>query len=163
VPGDGLGLLWCTTPTPADFTLRLEWMRTRDDDNSGVFVLFPHPDSKGYENTAWVGVDFGFEVQIDEKGDAPVHRTGAIYDQAGQTLTQIPALPPGRWNEFEIRVQGQSYKVFLNGTQVAAFTFVPGSDAFHPDRALPGTAGVPRYVGVQAHTGRVLFRKIRIR
>jgi choline dehydrogenase-like flavoprotein len=163
VPGDGLGLLWCTMPTPADFTLRLEWMRTRDDDNSGVFVRFPHPDSKGYENTAWVGVDFGFEVQIDEHGDAPIHRTGAIYDQAGQTLTQIPALPPGKWNEFEIRVQGQTYKVFLNGTQVTAFTFAAGSDAAHPDRGLPGTAGVPRYVGVQAHTGRVLFRKIRIR
>ncbi|PYQ64471.1 MAG: hypothetical protein DMF53_07400 [Acidobacteria bacterium] len=163
VPGDGLGLLWCTTPTPADFTLRLEWMSTRDDDNSGVFVRFPHPDSKGYENTAWVGVDFGFEVQIDEHGDVPIHRTGAIYDQAGQTLTQIPALPPGQWNQYEIRVTGQTYTVLLNGTQVTVFTFTPGSDATHPDRGLPGTAAVPRYVGVQAHTGRVLFRKIRIR
>lgn len=162
VPGDGLGLLWCTTPTAADFTLRLEWMRTREDDNSGVFVRFPHPDSKGYDNTAWVGVDFGFEVQIDEHGDAPIHRTGAIYDQAGQTLTQIPALPPGQWNQYEIRVKGQTYTVLLNGTQVTSFTFAAGSDAAHPDRGLPGTAAVPRYVGVQAHTGRVLFRKIRI-
>jgi len=163
VPGDGLGLLWCKTPTPADFTLKLEWMRTRDDDNSGVFVRFPDPDGKGYENTAFVGVHFGFEVQIDEKGDAPFHRTGAIYDQVGQTLTQIPALPPGAWNEYEIRVQGQTYTVLLNGTQVTTFTFVPGSDAAHPDRGLPGTLAVPRYVGLQAHTGRVRFRKIRIR
>lgn len=163
VPGDDLGLLWCATPTPADFTLRLEWMRTRDDDNSGVFLRFPDPDGKGYQNTAFVGVHFGFEVQIDEHGDAPNHRTGAIYDQSGQTLTQVPALPPGKWNEFEIRVQGQTYTVLLNGTQVTAFTFTPGSDAVHPDRGLPGTLAAPRYVGLQAHTGRVLFRKIRIR
>jgi choline dehydrogenase-like flavoprotein len=162
VPGDGLGLFWCTTPTAADFILRLEWMRTREDDNSGVFVRFPDPNSKGYDNTAWVGVDFGFEVQVDEKGDAPIHRTGAIYDQAGQTLTQKPALPPGQWNEYEIRVQGQTYTVFLNGTQVTKFIFTPGSDAAHPDRGLPSTLAVPRYVGLQAHTGRVLFRKIRI-
>jgi hypothetical protein len=156
-------MLWCTKPTPADFTLRLEWMRTRDDDNSGVFVRFPDPDGRGYENTAYVGVHFGFEVQIDEKGDVSIHRTGAVYDQAGQTLTQVPALPPGQWNEFEIQVQGQTYKVLLNGTQVAAFTFTPGSDAAHPDRGLPSTLAVPRYVGLQAHTGRVRFRKIRIR
>ncbi len=162
VPGDGLGLFWCTTPTPADFTLRLEWMRTRDDDNSGVFVRFPDPDSKGYENTAFVGVHFGFEVQIDEKGDVPIHRTGAIYDQPGQTLTPQPAREPGKWNEFEIRVQGQKYTAFLNGAQVTIFDFVPGSDAAHPDRGLPSTAGAPRYIGLQAHTGRVLFRKIRI-
>ncbi len=162
VPGDGLGLLWCVTPTAADFTLRLEWMRTREDDNSGVFVRFPHPDSKGYDNTAWVGVDFGFEVQIDEHGDTPIHRTGAVYDQPGQTLTQIPALPPGQWNQYEIRVKGQTYTVLLNGTQVTSFTFAAGSDGAHPDRGLPGTAAVPRYVGVQAHTGRVLFRRIRI-
>lgn len=163
VPGNEIGLLWCTAPTPPDFVLCLEWMRTREDDNSGVFVRFPDPNSKGYVNTAFVGVDFGFEVQIDEHGDSPIHRTGAIYDQAGQVLTQKPALPLGQWNEYEIRVQGQSYTVILNGDQVSAFTFAPGSDPAHPDRGLPSTVQQPRFVGLQAHTGRVLFRKIRIR
>lgn len=162
VPGSEIGLFWCTTPTPADFVLRLEWMRTREDDNSGVFVRFPDPDSKGYFNTAFVGVDFGFEVQLDEHGDTPIHRTGAFYDQAGQTLTQKPALPPGQWNELEIRVQGQSYAAFLNGDQVSAFDFPPGSDPAHPDRGLPSTAAQPRFVGLQAHTGRILFRRIRL-
>lgn len=166
VPGNGLGLFWHTVPTPADFTLILEWMRTREDDNSGVFLRFPHPDGKGYQNTAWVGVDYGFEVQIDEKArpdGAPEHRTGAIYGQPGQTLTPRAALPPGQWNTFEIRVLGQDYTVRLNGEPVTAFTFVPGSDPAHPDRGLPSAAGAPRFVGLQAHTGRVLFRNIRIR
>lgn len=166
VPGNGLGLFWHTVPAPADFTLVLEWMRTREDDNSGVFLRFPHPDGKGYQNTAWVGVDFGFEVQIDElarPNGAGEHRTGAIYGQPGQTLTPKPALPPGQWNTFEIRVQGQRYTVRLNGQPVSDFTFTPGSDAAHPDRGLPSAPGAPRFVGLQAHTGRVRFRNIRIK
>ena len=65
VTGSDIGLLWCTTPMPADFILRLEWLRWEDYDNSGVFLRFPDPESKGYNNSAFVAVDFGFEVQID--------------------------------------------------------------------------------------------------
>lgn len=175
VPGDELGLFWCTTPMPPDFVLKLEWLRTRDDDNSGVFVRFPHPDSKGYANTHYVAVDFGFEAQIDEIGQAPpgqpvglaIHKTGAIYDQAGQTLTQKPARPPGEWNQYEIHVRGQNYEVFLNGDQLAdrvtTFDFATGSDPEHPDRGLPSTEAVPRFIGLQAHTGRVMFRNIQFK
>ena len=62
VGGNDLGLLWCTTPTPANFILKLEWLRWQHDANSGVFVRFPDPESKNFDNTAWVGVHFGFEV-----------------------------------------------------------------------------------------------------
>jgi choline dehydrogenase-like flavoprotein len=166
VPGNGLGLYWHTVPTPADFTLVLEWMRTKEDDNSGVFLRFPHPDSKGYQNSAWVGVHFGLEVQIDEQArpdGADRHRTGAIYDQPGQAFTRRPALPPGQWNTFEIRVQGQRYTVLLNGQQATVFDFVEGSDAARPDRALPSAPGAPRFIGLQTHTGRVRFRNIRLK
>ncbi|HYO15088.1 MAG TPA: family 16 glycoside hydrolase [Thermoanaerobaculia bacterium] len=166
VPGNGLGLYWHTLPTPADFTLVLEWMSTQGDDNSGVHLRFPHPDSKGYQNTAWVAVDFGLEVQIDELArpdGADRHRTGAIYNQQNQTFTPRPALPPGRWNTFEIRVQGQRYTVLLNGQQTTDFRFVEGSDAAHPDRALPSAPGAPRFIGLQAHTGRVRYRNIRLK
>src|SRR5206468_4024617 len=63
-PGGDLGLLWSTTPTPADFVLRCDWRLAHANDNSGVFVRFPNPNSKGYGNTAYVAVHFGFEVQI---------------------------------------------------------------------------------------------------
>ena len=168
VPDTGIGLFWCTTPTPANFVLRLQWLRTANDDNSGVFIRFPNPNNKGYFNTAIVGVDFGFEVQIDEIGQGQpvgdaIHKTGAIYNQPGQILTQQPALPPGQWNDYEIRVKDQQYTVKLNGTQVTKFNFAVGSDTQHPDRALPGTAADPRFIGLQSHTGRVLFRNIRIK
>src|SRR6266567_2707335 len=41
-------------------------MMTAPDDNSGIFVAFPDPEQQNYDNTAYVGVNFGFEVQIDE-------------------------------------------------------------------------------------------------
>jgi len=160
-PDDGLGLYWCTFVTPADFELELEWRRTGEDDNSGVFVRFPDPDSQGYDNTAWVAVHFGFEVQIDETGapdGAAVHKTGAIYEQADQQLSQIPALPVGEWNQYRISVVGQTYRVVLNGTQVTEWSF-PG-DPNAPERGLPSTPEQPRYIGLQSHTGHVEFRNV---
>lgn len=159
IPGNDLGLFWYTEPIPSDFILKLEWLRFRHEDNSGIFVRFPHPDSKGYNNTAWVAVHFGFEVQIDEFG-APdglaIHRTGAIYNEPGQSLTLQPARPAGLWNEFEIRVQGQTYAVLLNGVQVTAFT---NTD---PDRGLPSTPSVPSFFGLQTYPGsRMAYRNIR--
>ena len=47
---------------------RLQWLRWDQWGNSGVFVRFPNPNTKGYNNTAYVAIDFGFEVQIDEAG-----------------------------------------------------------------------------------------------
>ncbi len=163
VTGSDLGLFWHTTPTPADFVLKLEWRTLRMDDNSGVFVRFPNPGSKDYNNTAFVGVDFGFEVQIDQLAQpdgADIHRTGAIYSFAGPS--SVPVNPLGAWNSYEITVQGQQYTVKLNGVDVTDFLFVPGSDAAHPDRGLPSTVAIPRFIGLQTHTGRVAYRNIQI-
>ena len=163
-PGNDLGLLWHTTPTPADFILKLEWRTWRAEDNSGVFLRFPNPNSKGYDNTAFVGVDFGFEVQIDQLGmpdGAAIHQTGAIY--SFQAPSAVTAKPLGQWNQYEITVQGQQYKVRLNGIDVTDFTFVAGSDAAHPDRGLATTMAVPRFIGLQTHTGPVAFRNIQIK
>ncbi len=155
------GLLWYTKPMPKNYVLKLEWRRFQQADNSGIFIRFPHPDSKGYNNTAHVGVDFGFEVQIDELGQPnglPIQSTGAIYNQPNQTLTQQPARPVGEWNKFEIQVKGQIYTVFLNGTQVTKFT---NTD---PSRGLPGTAADPSFIGLQTYPGfRMAYRNIRFK
>ena len=161
IPGNDLGLYWHTDPTPADFILKLEWLRWREDDNSGVFIRFPNPNSKGYNNTAYVAIDFGFEVQIDQLArddGAPIHKTGAIYGfQGPQNPDSLPVNAPGQWNEFEIHAQGQTYTVFLNGTQITQYV--------NPDagRGLPSAGGAPSFIGLQTHTGRVAFRKIQIK
>jgi hypothetical protein len=160
-PGTDLGLLWYTEPMPADYVLRLEWLRRRDDNNSGVFVRFPDPESKGYNNTAWVAVNFGFEIQIDQLAPDdgnPIHLTGAIYGfQGPNNPDSLPVKPSGEWNEFEIKVQGQTYDVTLNGTHITHYV--------NPDagRGLATAPGHPSFIGLQTHTGRVAFRNVQLK
>jgi len=160
LPGTDIGLFWCKTPTPPNFALKLEFLRWQQDANSGVFLRFPNPETKNYNNAAYVAVEFGFEVQIDELGapdGAAIHKTGAIYNEVGQTLSQQPARPTGQWNELEIRVLGQDYTVLLNGQQVTVFTNTQAG------RGQPSVPGLPSFIGLQTHTGRVAFRNIRIK
>lgn len=152
-PGTDLGLFWNRRPTPASFVLELEFRLAAPDDNSGVFVRFPDPESKGFDNAAFAAVTHGFEIQIDERGDSPIHTTGAIYDVTDQSFTRVPARPPGEWNAYEIRVEGQRYTVVLNGERV---TQLENRDAARGSES-------PSFIGLQTHSGRPAFRNIRIR
>lgn len=155
MPGTDIGLLWHGEPLPDDYVLELEWRQSAAADNSGVFVRFPHLDSRGYDNTAFVAVDFGFEVQIDNRGrpdGAPEHTTGAIYGELEQSFSLVPPLPVGEWNSYRIRVEGQRYTVELNGTRTTQF------DNPYADR---GTEA-PAFMGLQTHTGQVSFRAVRV-
>jgi choline dehydrogenase-like flavoprotein len=163
-PGTDLGLLWLNRPTPPRYVLRLEWMMTAPDDNSGVFVGFPNPEGEGYDNTAYVGVHLGFEVQIDELArpdGATIHRTAAIYALKGATDGPLVVHPIGEWNQYEITVDGADYTVALNGTVVNRFHFAGDPQA--PRRGLASTPQEPRFIGLQTHTGRVLFRHLQWR
>jgi Domain of Unknown Function (DUF1080) len=160
-PGTDIGLLWLTRPMPPRYVLRLQWMRTAPDDNSGVYLGFPDPTKEGYDNTAYVAVNFGFEVQIDELArpdNAAVHRTGAVYGFKAPTDGPLVVAPVGEWNDYEITVDGPDLTVALNGQVVNRFHFT--GDAQSPRRGLPSTAEEPRFIGLQTHTGRVLFRRI---
>jgi hypothetical protein len=108
-------------------------------------------------------VHYGLEVQIDEMArpdGAPLHRTGAIYEEPGQTLALRSARPPGQWSQYVIRVSEQTYSVSLDGSEVSRLVW--RGDPGQPLRALPGTPGAPRFVGVQSHTGAVAFRNVRL-
>jgi choline dehydrogenase-like flavoprotein len=169
MPGNDMGVFWCTEPTAANFILRLQWLRWAHEANSGVFVRFPDPESKGYNNPAFVPVDFGFEVQIDalaRPDGAGIHRTGAIYRADGrtdnETLTLQAAKAPGEWNDYEIKVDNQVYTVSLNGQQVCVFD----NTTTYPGRGLPSTGTAPSYLGLQVYAdprSLVAFRRIRIK
>jgi choline dehydrogenase-like flavoprotein len=159
-PGNDLGMSWCVTPTPPDFSLRLQFRLSRTDDNSGVFLRFPDPGSKGYQNTAYVPVAFGVEVQIDDLArwdGADNHRTGAVYGLDNPDYQPVSCNPPGQWNDLQVDVQGQDYTVTLNGVQSTVVKNVNGN------RGLPSKPGAPSFIGLQSHSGRVAFRHVRIK
>lgn len=142
----GLGLYWYSAQAFTDYSLKLDW-RSTGDSNSGVFVGFPASDDP------YSAVSNGYEVQIDAS-DAPDRTTGAVYGlQAADTAARDAALnPPGEWNTFELRVEGERLRVHLNGVLVNDVTGAGGA------RSLDG------HVGLQNHGSgdAVSFRNVRI-
>jgi len=164
-PGTDLGLFY-TKIDFINYVLKIEWLTWRVDDNSGIFLRFPDPTTVDYDNTAFVGVDFGFEVQIDAlaRGSSPpgqnvdpkFRSTGAIYNIPTQTFdTNVAANGPGQWNQFEITVKDDRFTVMLNGVQKTDFT--------NPDWNRGKAEDGSRFIGLQTHTGRVLFRNLEIK
>jgi choline dehydrogenase-like flavoprotein len=178
-PGNDLGLLFLATQTFSNFLLKLEFQLGRIDDNSGIFVRFrnprlPVPDrnvpgvSHPYNNQAFVGVDTGFEIQIDElargtPNGLDEHRTGAVYgipigaNPGQQDYRRGSALVPGQWNTYEIEVRGNTFVVRLNGQQTTRFT---NTDLFRGKAKT--TDPDSGYVGIQSHTGRLKFRNVQV-
>ena len=98
----GLGLLWHSEPLEGDYSLQLDWKLTKDD-NGGVFVGFPNPETTPrYDGDApnpagdpWVAVDRGYEIQIDAT-DPPDRTTGAVYTFQGAERPAGRGAQPGQ-------------------------------------------------------------------
>ncbi|MFE0763122.1 ThuA domain-containing protein [Streptomyces smyrnaeus] len=147
----GMGLLWYAAREFGSYSLKLDWkMASEDgDDNSGVFVGFPASDDP------WSAVEKGYEIQIDAS-DVDERTTGSVYGfQSADLAARDAALnPPGEWNTYEVRVEGERLRVYLNGVLVNDYT---NTD---PARSLKDG-----YVGLQNHgeEDEVAFRDVRIR
>ncbi|MFI2490249.1 family 16 glycoside hydrolase [Promicromonospora kroppenstedtii] len=144
----GMGLLWHATELN-EYSLKLDW-KLKKDDNGGVFVGFPDPG-----NDPWVAVNQGYEIQIDAT-DEPDRTTGAIYTFQGADPEAVErALKPvGSWNSYEIRVEGQTIKVILNGELVNDFV------STDPARDL-----AQGFIGLQNHGQgeAVSYRDVRVK
>ncbi|MEU4695218.1 ThuA domain-containing protein [Actinoplanes sp. NPDC023714] len=143
----GMGLFWYSAKQFTNYSLKLDW-RLEGDDNTGVFLGFPPSDDP------WSAVNNGYEVQIDAT-DAADRTTGAVYTfQSADLAARDAALnPPGAWNTYELLVEGERLRVFLNGVQINDFT---NTD---PARSLAG------HIGIQNHGAgdTASFRNIRIK
>ncbi|WP_166851004.1 family 16 glycoside hydrolase [Isoptericola sp. BMS4] len=144
----GMGLLWHTDGLEGSYSLKLDWKLVKDD-NGGVFVGFPDPG-----NDPWVAVNEGYEIQVDASDEAD-RTTGAIYtfqgadpDAIAEALNPVP-----EWNSYDIRVVGDTIRVFLNGVLVNDFT------STDPARDL--SRG---FLGVQNHGAgeRIFYRDIQV-
>jgi type 1 glutamine amidotransferase len=144
----GMGLLWHQAEQQGSYSLKFDW-KMAGDDNSGVFVGFPASDDP------WSAVETGYEIQIDAT-DVPEKTTGSVYGfQSADLKARDAALnPPGEWNTYEIRVEGERLQVWLNGTRINDFT--------NTDPARSLTDG---HIGLQNHGDGddVAFRDVRLR
>jgi type 1 glutamine amidotransferase len=144
----GMGMLWYEARQFTSYSLMLDW-RVEGDDNSGVFIGFPPSDDP------WSAVNNGYEIQIDAT-DAADKTTGAVYGfQSADIAARDEALnPPGEWNTFELRVEGEHLQIFLNGVKINDFT---NTD---PVRSL-----ADGHIGIQNHgvDDQVSFRNIRVK
>ncbi|ATW52977.1 OmpL47-type beta-barrel domain-containing protein [Streptomyces peucetius] len=168
----GMGMLWFPQRQYGDFSLKLQW---RDDApgsgnaNGGVFVRFPWVhDNPEESRPEWVAIKYGHEVQILDRPDGDMYKSGSIYGFDRVGLGGAGVTPKGTWNDYEIRVEGQHYSIFRNGRLINEFDNT-GGQVFDPPRSDdPGTDGrryATGYVGLQVHgtTDVISYRDIRIR
>ncbi len=145
----GMGLFWYKAKEyTTSYSLKLDW-KAAGDDNSGVFLGFPP------STDPWSAVDNGYEIQIDAT-DAPEKTTGSVYGFKSADLAARDAAlnPPGQWNSYELRVEGERLQIFLNGVKINDFTNTA------PARSLKNG-----HIGLQNHGDgdEVSFRNIRIK
>jgi hypothetical protein len=155
----GMGLLWYTREAFGDCVLRIEYMTTAPDTNSGVFIRI---DPSGTVDE-WYAVHHGYEVQICDPPDE-YHRTGAIYSLS--PAKAAPMNPPNKWNAMEITLNGNRVQIAINGTSVTDFDPdgpVPErKKEWEPERGPRPTHG---YIGLQNHDEKQIcyFRRVSVR
>ncbi|MFF6977904.1 OmpL47-type beta-barrel domain-containing protein [Streptomyces sp. NPDC008343] len=169
---DGLGMLWFPERKYGDFSLKLQW---RDDApgtgnaNSGVFVRFPWVHDHSEEpRPEWVAIKYGHEVQVLDRPDGDMYKTGSVYGFDRVGLAGAGVTQKGTWNDYEIRVVDQHYSVYRNGVLINEFDNTGGQDFVPPRSDDPGTDGrrfASGYIGLQVHgtTDVVSYRDIRIK
>lgn len=152
----GMGLLWYTREKLGNAVIRVVY-RNPGGLNSGVFIRIPKEPTE-----PWMPVNRGYEIQIDDRGDAR-HRTGVLY-----SLTEALANParPEEWNTMEITLDGDRTMVAINGVLVTDYRegqpVPPKVQTWEPDR---GPRPVKGYIGLQNHSDHdvVFFREVSVR
>jgi hypothetical protein len=154
--GGGGGWLG-TTRDYANFELRLEY-RLRPAGNSGVYIRAPEV---GHISRV------GMEIQILDDNHPKYAKidfyqyTGAIYHVVPPT--RRAGKPAGQWNALAVRADGRRVAVLVNGKPVvdADLDWCLRDPAVA--REHPGLARATGRIGLQSHTDRVEFRRIRIK
>ncbi|MGE5138250.1 MAG: DUF1080 domain-containing protein [Rudaea sp.] len=190
----GMGLLVYTPSKFGDCQIRVIYRSEKPRSNSGVFIrmddgirsrigektqsverekdgqLSPEMVSRMKQSSekqigAWYAVHHGFEVQIDDAGDA-WHRTGSIYSLA--QADPLPPEPASGWRTMIITLNGNRVTVDVDGKTVTKFDSAssglpPRKTWSEPIRAIKRpTHG---YIGLQNHDPGdiVWFKEVAVR
>lgn len=155
----------------SDFILRFEFCFLRPGVNNGVGIRTP------------MGVDAAYhgmcEVQVLDH-DAPIYADLKAYQVHGSVYGIVPAKrivhkPLGEWSTMEIRVAGETVKVFVNGelindanvrTACQGHNVAPDGGKKNPyttdKKNHPGLFNKKGYVGFLGHGAGLKYRNVRI-
>jgi hypothetical protein len=176
-------MLWYAKQSYANYSLKLQFKDIAPGDNranSGVFVRFPDPRTplaqrppgscgtvgSARTSQAWVAIFCGHEIQIYDGTGSEPQKTGSVYNFDQRSLDQAGVTPKNQWNDYEIQVVGQHYKIIRNGVVINEFDNTPGQQSSRagdpPTDLRQFTDG---YIGLQNHSDNDLieFRNIRIK
>ncbi len=176
----GLGMLWYEAQEFGDFSLKLQFRDVSTGStyaNSGVFTRFPNPNAPAEgrpacatqgpaaTSPAWVAIYCGHEVQLYDGSSGEPQKTGSIYNFDPIGLDQAGVTPKGQWNEYEVRVVGQTYTILRNGQVINEFENAPGKQSSRPSDPPTDLRQFARgFIGLQNHGGGDVmeFRDIRV-
>ena len=119
-----------------DFDLSLEfWVDVPA--NSGVFVRCAEPGN--------IGAETCYEVNIYDTRPDPTYRTGSVVNFVAPAEMVSTG---GRWNRYEISLQGNRLSATLNGVEMFDFE----DDTYDVG-----------HIGLQYGSGTVIFRNVQVR
>jgi hypothetical protein len=134
VVAEGEPGLLCTTAEFSDYVLRCEFQSAAGT-NSGIFLHTPSKPTDPAKDC--------YELNI--AGPDNPFPTGSLVKR----VKAEAEVKPDEWHAFEVTVQGAQIRVQLDGKQVAEYT--------DPQPLKRGR------IGLQLNSGRVAFRKIRLK
>ncbi len=179
----GLGMLWYEPQEFADFSLKFQFRDERLDSgysNGGAFVRFPNPEESvalppaerpdcqvgsAQSSQAWVAIYCGHEIQIYDGPDGEPQKTGSIYNFQPVGLEQAKPTAKGQWNDYEIRVVGQTYTIIRNGEVINEYENSPGKSSSRAgDPPTDARQFAQGHIGLQNHgTSDVMaYRNVRV-
>lgn len=156
--GKILGNLY-TEAEYADFILRFEF-KLAPATNNGIGIRVPLKHRASTD---------GMEIQILDDS-APENADVKPYQVHGSIYGIVPAekghlKPLGEWNDEEIRVEGTTVKVTLNGAVIVDADLKPFRDGQPtPDgKEHPGLKETKGHLSFAGHTTPIYFRNLRIK
>ncbi len=157
-PDNGSGGNLFSEKEYADFIFRFEFQLTPGA-NNGLGIRTPLSGDAAYS---------GMELQILDNR-APVYANLEPYQYHGSVYGVIPAKreyqkPVGEWNYQEVRVQGTSITVVLNGTTIVDGDIAgPRDNGTMDHKDHPGLKNITGHIGFLGHGSELKFRNIRIK
>ncbi|RKQ87552.1 glucose/sorbosone dehydrogenase [Solirubrobacter pauli] len=177
-PSDSLGMLWFKAQDFGDFRLKLQFRegRAEGDSNGGVFVRFPNPEQTprthecskvgaAANDPAWVAINCGHEIQLYDGESGETRKTGSVYTFDNNGIEDIGVPKRGSWEDYEIEVVGQHYKISRNDEVINEWDNAPGLSS---DRAGDPNTTLRQFtrgfIGLQNHGGddRMQYRNVTI-